>query len=86
MDDPRAERIERRLEALEDWKNETNVILSVRGAQDEHIDDRFNRIEAKLDSHASDQKRLFWIIVTAIVGGSVSFIGSLIASGLNAGT
>lgn len=83
---------EARIRQLEVWQAEAKTTEAVRSLREEHIEERFDRIEAtqranhkatteNIDAINAKLGRVVWLIIAALIGGLLNFI---VQGGLNA--
>lgn len=76
------ESIDRRLTALEEWKNNQTTDAAVRKERDRHMDQRFDELKESVNEVKGYLLRIVWVIVLGIVGSLVTFI---VSGGLSIG-
>lgn len=70
------EQVEQRVRALEVWRQEVTTGRAVDDEKRKHMDDRFDRLESRLDRQDSNMSRLLWLVLAAIIAVGVQFVTS----------
>ncbi len=68
---PQDDNLEARVSDLERWRATQEAVSQERL---KHMDDRFNRIESRLDNVDKNVSRVVWLIVASIIAALLSFI------------
>ena len=72
--------LESRVADIERWKNAVSTELAVRKEKDTHIDERFDRVEKRLDTINGGLSRVLWILGGSALTAAAAFV---LKGGLN---
>lgn len=66
--------LERRLDALENWRNEVQADLKADAVRREWMDAKFKNLDERLNKIDGHISKLVWLILAALITGVMGFI------------
>ena len=80
MSDDEITIISRRVKVLEEWKSEQQTEQRLSELRNQHLDQRLDAMNGKIDTINANISKVGWLVVSAIIVALISFI---VKGGLN---